>query len=452
MKNEILKLAKELCQFSTGVVADENIGLFKRIEKEIELKYIEFKSGSTFNGWLVPKNWRVKKANIFKDGKLLFNAALNHIGVARYSKSFSGRMSLTELKRHLVTNPNLPNSTIFHCAWQYRPWDADWAISMPYKVFKRLSSGFYDIELITEYSNGKMIVAYCDIKGKSNKTIIFNTNNCHPKMANDGFAGTAVLIRLFQWLKKRKNFYSYKLIIAPEHLGSIFFLSSLKKKELKNMVCGIFEEMPGNNANAKVTKTFNGDHIIDEAFKNIFRTKYKKSEIVEWRKGAGNDETVWESPGYEIPFVELTRCENQFEPFKYYHTDHDTVENLSDKKVGEFLMILQDVIDILENDQKIFRKFDGLLCLSNPKFNLYKERKDPAIEKNLGDDSEKWGHLLDCLLRYFNGKHSILEIANIHDLYFKDLYDYILEFKKKNLVRLVFNEIEKKEIKSFKKI
>lgn len=452
MKNEILKLAKELCQFSTGVVADENIGLFKRIEKEIELKYIEFKSGSTFNGWLVPKNWRVKKANIFKDGKLLFNAALNHIGVARYSKSFSGRMSLTELKRHLVTNPNLPNSTIFHCAWQYRPWDADWAISMPYKVFKRLSSGFYDIELITEYSNGKMIVAYCDIKGKSNKTIIFNTNNCHPKMANDGFAGTAVLIRLFQWLKKRKNFYSYKLVIAPEHLGSIFFLSSLKKKELKNMVCGIFEEMPGNNANAKVTKTFNGDHIIDEAFKNIFRTKYKKSEIVEWRKGAGNDETVWESPGYEIPFVELTRCENQFEPFKYYHTDHDTVENLSDKKVGEFLMILQDVIDILENDQRIFRKFDGLLCLSNPKFNLYKERKDPAIEKNLGDDSEKWGHLLDCLLRYFDGKHSILEIANIHELYFKDLYDYILEFKKKKLVRLVFNEIEKKEIKSFKKI
>ena len=452
MKNEILKLAKELCQFSTGVVADENIGLFKRIEKEIELKYVEFKSGSTFNGWLVPKNWRVKKANIFKDGKLLFNAALNHIGVARYSKSFSGRMSLTELKRHLVTNPNLPNSTIFHCAWQYRPWDADWAISMPYKVFKRLSSGFYDIELITEYSNGKMIVAYCDIKGKSNKTIIFNTNNCHPKMANDGFAGTAVLIRLFQWLKKRKNFYSYKLVIAPEHLGSIFFLSSLKKKELKNMVCGIFEEMPGNNANAKVTKSFNGDHIIDEAFKNIFRTKYKKSEIVEWRKGAGNDETVWESPGYEIPFVELTRCENQFEPFKYYHTDHDTVENLSDKKVGEFLMILQDVIDILENDQKIFRKFDGLLCLSNPKFNLYKERKDPAIEKNLSDDSEKWGHLLDCLLRYFDGKHSILEIANIHDLYFKDLYDYILEFKKKKLVRLVFNEIEKKEIKSFKKI
>ena len=233
MKNEILKLAKELCQFSTGVVADENIGLFKRIEKEIELKYIEFKSGSTFNGWLVPKNWRVKKANIFKDGKLLFNAALNHIGVARYSKSFSGRMSLTELKRHLVTNPNLPNSTIFHCAWQYRPWDADWAISMPYKVFKRLSSGFYDIELITEYSNGKMIVAYCDIKGKSNKTIIFNTNNCHPKMANDGFAGTAVLIRLFQWLKKRKNFYSYKLIIAPEHLGSIFFSFKLKEKGIK---------------------------------------------------------------------------------------------------------------------------------------------------------------------------------------------------------------------------
>ena len=34
-----------------------------------------------------------------------------------------------------------------------------------------------------------------------------------------------------------------------------------------------------------------------------------------WREGAGNDETVWESPGFEIPFVELTRC-GTFKPFK----------------------------------------------------------------------------------------------------------------------------------------
>ena len=111
---------------------------------------------------------------------------------------------------------------------------------------------------------------------------------------------------------------------------------------------------------------------------------------------------------------------------------------------------LKDFTFILENNFKIKRQFDGLICLSNPKFNLYKEREDPAIKKNLKEDSEKWGHLLDCLLRYFDGELSILEIANRHNLDFKSLYEYILEFKKKKLVSLEFEEIKKNKTIRFK--
>ena len=49
-------------------------------------------------------------------------------------------------------------------------------------------------------------------------------------MANDGFAGTAVLIEIMKYISTIKPFYSYRLIIAPEHLGSVFYLKSLKKK------------------------------------------------------------------------------------------------------------------------------------------------------------------------------------------------------------------------------
>ena len=450
MNKNILGLAKDLCEFSTGVVADENEELFERIKKEISLKFIKFKSGEEFNGWVVPKNWKVLNAKIYKDNELVFDGKSNEIAVARYSKSFSGKVSFEELKEHVVTSQNLPNAYLFHCAWQYRPWDADWAFSIPFNVFKNFTKGTYKVELQTRYNSGEMIVAVCDLKGKSNKTILFNSNNCHPKMANDGFAGTAVLIRLFQWLKNKQNFYSYRLIIAPEHLGSIFYLSKLKENELKNLVGGVFEEMPGNDAPLKVTKSFKGDHIIDNAFKNLFSTKYFNSIVVDWRKGAGNDETVWEGPGYEIPFVELTRCEEQFEPFIGYHTNLDCVENLQENKVQEVLEALKDFTFILENNFKIKRQFDGLICLSNPKFNLYKEREDPAIKKNLKEDSEKWGHLLDCLLRYFDGELSILEIANRHNLDFQSLYEYILEFKKKKLVSLEFEEIKKNKTIRFK--
>ena len=44
----------------------------------------------------------------------------------------------------------------------------------------------------------------------------------------------------------------------------------IKENELKNLVGGVFEEMPGNDAPLKITKSFKGDHIIDNAFKNLF--------------------------------------------------------------------------------------------------------------------------------------------------------------------------------------
>ena len=61
-------------------------------------------------------------------------------------------------------------------------------------------------------------------------------------------------------------------------------------------------------------------------------------------KGAGNDETVWEAPGCEVPFVELTRCENQFSPFPEYHSSLDNPELMKLDKLEETLKIMKKVI------------------------------------------------------------------------------------------------------------
>ncbi len=41
---------------------------------------------------------------------------------------------------------------------------------------------------------------------------------------------------------------------------------------------------------------------------------------------------------------------------------------------------------------------------------------------------------MDCLPRYFDGKTSILDIAMKHNLYFLDVYNYLLKFKEKKLI------------------
>ncbi|WP_085906801.1 DUF4910 domain-containing protein [Kiloniella majae] len=438
------KLARELCLNKTAIVADGNVPLFSRINAELALTILKVSSAETYNGWIVPDNWVVHKAKLYKDDVEVFDGLSNSLGVAYYSNSFSGEMSWEELKPYLVSNPNLPEGYMFHCMWQYRPWAADWALSMPHRIYETLGPGNYRVELETEKNPGEMLIGVADVRGKSDKTIVFNSNNCHPHMANDGFAGTAVLIRLMQWLDTQDTYYSYRLVIAPEHLGSVFYLRDLPQEEINKMVGGIFEEMPGTQGALKATKTFTGDTKLDQAMANALEHYTKASEIVPWRCGAGNDETVWEAPGYEVPFIELTRCEDQFAPYPEYHSSLDTAELMDEGQLEETLDAMKRTMFILEHDCYVQRKFNGLICLSNPEYDLYMERPDPTITKDLDADAEKWGHLLDCLFRYMDGTMTILDIANKHNLPFERLYRYLNRFEDKGLVQLTFSEMERR--------
>jgi hypothetical protein len=109
---------------------------------------------------------------------------------------------------------------------------------------------------------------------------------------------------------------------------------------------------------------------------------------------------------------------------------------MDEAQLDLFLEALKRTIFILENDCTLHRRFQGLVCLSNPEMDLYQERPDPAVEKLLPQDSEKWGYLLDCLLRYMDGGISLLEIARRHGLPFAAVHAYLCRFADKGLVEM----------------
>ncbi|MGJ4932281.1 DUF4910 domain-containing protein [Bradyrhizobium sp. HKCCYLS2038] len=434
----MIELTRDLCRYATGVVADENELLFARIAKELPLAIHRFNSGDTFNGWSVPQNWRVRRALIKRGDKVVFDGIANTLGVARYSKSFAGSLDWDELRPHLVTHAELPDAYVFHCMWQYRPWQADWAMSVPDSVFQQLGPGRYDVDLETEYAPGEMLVGVSDKPGSSDQIVVFQSHSCHPHMANDGFAGSAVIIRLMQELSKRETFYTYRFVVGPEHIGTVFYLRDMPQSERDRICCGVFEEMPGTEGPVKLASTFLGDQLVDRAFSHAAKQYSSAFVNVPWRQGAGNDETVWEAPGYEVPFLELTRSEDLMRPFREYHTDLDGPDLMSAARLEEMLLVMRKAVDIFENNCRIWRNFDGLICLSNPTYDLYMERLDPAVAKDLPEDSEKWGYLLDCLLRYFDGSMTVLDIAEKHDLPFERVLSYIRKFADKGLVTLEF--------------
>lgn len=444
--NAIVELTRELCRYRSGVVADDNAALFERISKEIPLRILRYPSDREFNGWVVPRNWKVSRATISKDGKVLFDGAAHALGVAEQSKSFSGRLDLESLRKRVVTDKKRPAAYVYHCVWQYRPWAADWAFCIPYETLVSWTPGNYDVDLETVHERGEMLVGEFDHKGRTDATIVFNAHTCHPHMANDGFCGVATIIKLLQWLSNRDTHYTYKAVFGPEHIGTVFYLAEKSRSDIERLVSGVFVEMTGTPFPIKAASTFLGGRMIDAAFHNVLRHRTRGFVMAPWRNGAGNDETVWEAPGYEVPFVELTRCRDLFDPFPEYHTNLDTADSLIPEAVDEVFEALKNVVDVLEENARVFRRFNGLIALSNPRYDLYIERPDPAFDATYGETEKKWGALLDSLMRYFDGSMTILEIAEKHDLPFDELLRYIRRFRDKDLVEMKFAPIVRSPI------
>jgi aminopeptidase-like protein len=432
----IRRTAQALFPHSCGVVTPGNAQLFREIGRQLPAQIHRYQSGSEFNGWTVPNSWSVKQAEIRRDGKLLFDGTTHPLGVAALSKSFSGTMSWSELSKHIHTRLDRPHAHGYHCMWQYRPWERDWCLCVPHQQFKKWpKSGKFQINLVTEEKPGDMLVADCVIPGRLSETIVFNAHTCHPRQANDDIVGAAVCIEIFKQLAKQKNKYTYRLILGPEHLGTVFFLSRLTKKERKKFIGGYFLEMPGTGHPLKVASSFLGEQLVDRALRHAVKHSGDSHEFVPWRRGAGNDETVWEAPGYEIPFVEFSRCGDMFAPFNEYHTSEDTLDNVDWTRVKTFTKCVLEAIDIIEKDTCYRRRFEGLPCLSNPKYNLYIERPDPSVEKNLPLDSEKWGYLSDCFFRYLDGETTMLNIAERHGIKFESIHRYAEKLEAVGLVR-----------------
>ena len=143
----------------------------------------------------------------------------------------------------------------------------------------------------------------------------------------------------------------------------------------------------------KIPKTFNGNTDLDKVFLNLFKND-KKVEIFNFRERHGNDEIVFESPGYNIPTITLTRV-----PFKEYHTDLDTPKIVKNDMLNKTKKITFNAISILENNYLLKNKKKGLVCLSSPNYNLYIAPKQPGIIKanEIIQQNIEWNLLMNSL-------------------------------------------------------
>ena len=297
------------------------------------------------------------------------------------------------------------------------------------QFFDSLAPGDYEVCIRTRETPGTLKILEYVHTGSLDQTIVFGGNLDHAGVANDGLAGCVVGLELMRRLRGRKTRFTYSLVLSPGILGSELYLASLEPRERARLFEGAFLEMLGSDTQFAVQESRHTlahvHHALRESLRHLglsFRTGPFESIIV-------NDEYVWENFG--IPMVSFSRF-----PYPEYHSSLDSMDIIRETSMNEAVEAMLGAIDILEATPLIVKKFQGNICLSNPRYNLYVDYGQVALGDTLSDQARRMRALMD-FVPSLDRPISISVIANHIGVSEKDAEEYLRQWAAKGLIELV---------------
>jgi aminopeptidase-like protein len=243
------------------------------------------------------------------------------------------------------------------------------------------------------------------VKGIKDEKIILPIHLDHDKMANDNLSGIAVAIWLASRLHDEPTKYTYEFLFLPETIGTIAYLSRFGT----NYKYGIVIDSVGGDGDLVTTLT-KYPSLLNEYVSGKTNSFFSTEHL--W---SGNDERTLES--VRIPSIQISRA-----PFLEYHTEKDTPDKIDENQLLGALDYASSIIYKIEKDFIPIPKYTGVPGLKANGL-WKKEYESPhtfiKVEKI-------WQSLNDGL--------SIAQIANIHNLPFDLVYNFVEELKQKDLI------------------
>lgn len=398
----------------------------KYINEIIPLKIHRYSGNDHFNGWVIPPKWDLVKGEITSRGEVVFRATqpLHVIGL---SKSFTGKISQDELKKHLHYDARRPDAVPYHFRQNYRPWDRDWGFCVTKQFYDSLDADYYHVELMTQESSGYLNVAEHSHQGENPQTFVFVAHLDHGGMANDDLAGVAVGVEAFQHLLAKKTKFSYRLLLVQEIIGSVYYLGK-NPVNSEDVLESCFLEMLGSESPLGLQHSFKGEGQLERVLSEILAKKQEAREGP-FRSIICNDEMVWES--FNIPMASLSRF-----PYPEYHSDFDNPNIIKEEALGESVEIVLELIEKLDKSTLMRKNFQGVLALSNPDYDLYIDPGQRAFGVEVSNEIKSLRLLMD-LLPILPKDMFIEQIAEKVNLSSDKILDYLRKWQEKGLIELI---------------
>ncbi len=338
-----------LFPINRSLTGNGNRETLKILSELVDMQLFEVPSGTTCFDWNVPPEWNVKEAWIKNSsGETIVDFKSSNLHLVGYSVPFRGKLSLEELKPHLHTLPEMPDAVPYVTSY----YKEQWGFCLSHNQFLSLKEGHYEISIDSDLNpNGSMTYGEAFIKGKSDKEVLFSTYICHPSLANNELSGPLVTSFIYKSLKGKSLNYSYRFLLIPETIGSIYYLSRFGEILKNKLIAGFVVTTTGDNGSFTYKRSRQGDALPDLASELVL-SQTEKDYIIEDFFPYGSDERQYCSPGFNLPVGSLMRT--RYGKYKEYHTSLDNKSFISfsamEKSVEKYL----EVIEVIE-ENKIYK-------------------------------------------------------------------------------------------------
>jgi aminopeptidase-like protein len=422
-RERMKSLIDDACPLARDLVSDGMDQALERLGRDLPVNIHRYPSGSEAFTWIVPPKWTCHEAYLeTMQGEKVFSYTDHVLHVASYSEPFEGVVSREELFKHLKTH-DLPNAIPFD--WKY--YKKDWGLCCSQDQKAKLTDDEYRVVIKATKEPGELKIGEVVAEGDSGEEIVLCAHLCHPGQMNDDFSGVVVgmeVMRRLLELPRRR--YTYRLLITPETIGSLAWLSTNEDK-IGRIKSGMFLEMLGLEAPHALQTSLPADTQFDRLLWSSLREKDDKAWQGAFRTVIGNDERQFNAPGIRVPMLSLSRVfhpDSGKWPFPEYHSDLDNPSLASMEKLEDSIDTTFHMLTRLEENRYPVNLF---------KAEVFCSRYDLHVD--FYSDREGNRQLFDSM-QLIDGSRTVLEIAEQAQVPFAKVAELCRELEKHELVRM----------------
>lgn len=420
--SEMYNLMEKLFPICRSITGNGVRQTLTEIRNYVDLQIHEIPTHTQVFDWIIPKEWNITDAYIADSkGTRIVDFKKSNLHVVSYSTPIRKKMRLAELKPHIHTIPNLPD-TIPYLTSYYKE---SWGFCMSHNDFLNLKDEEYEVVIDSTLENGSLTYGEFLIQGAISDEILISCYVCHPSMCNDNLSGVVLTTMLARELSKIQTNYSFRFLFIPETIGAITWLA-INEKNLSKIKHGLVATCVGDPGISTYKRTKHGKTEIDRAVEFVLKNSKTEYQILDFFP-TGSDERQFCSPGINLNVGSLMRT--PYGRFTEYHTSDDNLNFVQPQFLRDSYSKYLQTIFILENN----KKYLNLNPKCEPqlgKRGLYRQIGGQKVTQ----DSER---AMFWILSFSDGEHDLLDIAEKSSLEFEVLVDIAEKLEKNNLLKVM---------------